>query len=154
MLTSEEAGTRNSTTETPPLKPGWTIRNGVLYAPPSPRNGHALPAGTGRPKGRLNNVTLEARDFARCILDSEEYRASLMRRIQADTLPPQIESLLYHYRYGKPKDTLEVNVTSGQGLDELGAEQLAQEAQNAAAKLVDLMKWKRAETKHQESEAA
>lgn len=62
----------------------------------------------GRPPGFSNKLTQEARDFAKGILDSEEYRASLMRRIKADSLAPAVECLLYYYRYGKPKETISV----------------------------------------------
>lgn len=62
----------------------------------------------GRPKGTVNRLTMEAREFARTILDSEEYQASIRERIVARTLPPAIEVALLHYRYGKPSDTLDV----------------------------------------------
>jgi hypothetical protein len=51
-------------------------------------------------------------EFAREILSSEEYRASLLRRIFLDELPPAVELLLYHYAHGKPVEKVEVKDTT------------------------------------------
>lgn len=48
------------------------------------------------------------KEFARAILNSTEYRDSLLWRIKMHELPPQVETLLYHYAYGKPTDIVEV----------------------------------------------
>ena len=61
----------------------------------------------GRPKGVKNKATIEIRDFARAILDSEAYQKSLARRVVDGTLAPGIEALIYHYAYGKPKEIVE-----------------------------------------------
>jgi hypothetical protein len=79
--------------------------------------------GKGRPRGTQNKVSAQAREFAQNILTSPEYRASLVRRIQQDDLPPVVETLLYHYAYGKPKERIEVSEAPPQ-LDELTMEQL------------------------------
>jgi hypothetical protein len=56
--------------------------------------------------------TLSAKDFAKKILNSKEYRQSIRDRIQLHSLPPGIETLFYHYAFGKPVDKLEVNDTT------------------------------------------
>jgi hypothetical protein len=48
------------------------------------------------------------KDFARDILNSAQYRLSVLRRIVLDDLPPAVEIMLYAYAYGKPVDRLEV----------------------------------------------
>jgi hypothetical protein len=50
---------------------------------------------------------LDPRDFAQGILNSQQYRESLMRRILMDELPPAVEVLLYHYAHGKPPDKVQ-----------------------------------------------
>jgi hypothetical protein len=52
----------------------------------------------------------EARAAATALLDSAEYQASLRRRILAGTLPPALEILLWHYRYGRPVERVNLNV--------------------------------------------
>jgi hypothetical protein len=94
----------------------------------------------GRPIGARNKATVAHEKFCRAILESQEYRASLRRRILADTLSPVIEALLHHYAYGKPK--LQVHLTveeaSEKHLSELPAPQLALEAQNLAREILQL----------------
>jgi hypothetical protein len=84
----------------------------------------------GRKRGSLNTVSKEAREFAARILDSREYRESLVRRIKAGTLPSNIEALLYHYRFGKPKETIEVQMSPAEvDLSQLSNEELARRAE-------------------------
>ena len=61
-------------------------------------------------KKKASSQQLAARAAAQLILDSPEYRASFLRRMIAGTLPPQLEVMLWHYRYGKPTEQLQVNV--------------------------------------------
>lgn len=70
----------------------------------------------GRPKGTPNKATSEIREWARSVLESEEYRERIERRIIAGRAP-QIEKMLYHYAYGRP--TTENQATEGQNLVEL-----------------------------------
>lgn len=63
--------------------------------------------GPGRPKGGLNRTTKEIRDLARNLLDDPDYKASLRTRLLAG-VAPHIETLLWHYAYGKPKETVEL----------------------------------------------
>jgi hypothetical protein len=71
---------------------------------------HKLGPGPGRPKGVQNKATVEHKEFLRGILESQEYRDSLTRRlIRGD---PGLETLAHHYVLGKPKDTLSLEGTS------------------------------------------
>lgn len=78
----------------------------------------------GRPVGSLNKTTREAREAARRILDSPEYKASIMRRIGNDTLPPAVEVMLWNYRYGKPKENVSVSFEEVEALAGATDEQL------------------------------
>lgn len=69
--------------------------------------------GPGRPKGRLNDATLEVRIAARALVEDPEYRENLRSRLVAGELPPPVECMLWHYAYGKPKETVAVEVTRG-----------------------------------------
>ena len=70
-----------------------------------PRNISGLRrGGPGRPKGVPNKATIEQKEFLRSVLESEEYRASLRRRLIRGE--PGLEQMAHHYLMGKPKDTL------------------------------------------------
>src|SRR5262249_108369 len=62
----------------------------------------------GRPKGRLNNATLEVRDFFRAFFESPRYRENLKKRILAGEAN-HMEILGHYYAFGKPKLTVEVS---------------------------------------------
>ncbi len=61
----------------------------------------------GKPKGATSHKTREIAAFARSIVESPEYVESLRRRLLKGDAP-HMETLLHHYGYGKPKDTLAV----------------------------------------------
>jgi hypothetical protein len=63
----------------------------------------------GRPRGLPNRTTVEVRNFARDLLTSEAYRASARRRILRGEAP-HLETLLYYYAFGKPKERLDVRM--------------------------------------------
>ena len=90
----------------------------------------------GRPKGSLNRVTLEAREFARSLIDSADYRDSLARRIKKDNLPGGVEVMLWYYTYGKPTDKVEVTMSQGADLESLTADQLAAEARSLSVAIL------------------
>jgi uncharacterized protein YdeI (BOF family) len=62
----------------------------------------------GRQKGTPNRVTVEAREAAGALVDDPIYRRTLARDMRARTVQPAIESLLWHYAKGKPKDVVEI----------------------------------------------
>ena len=39
-------------------------------------------------------------------MDDPAYQTSLLRRLRSGSLPGSVESLLWHYAFGKPKDGL------------------------------------------------
>lgn len=66
-------------------------------------------AGDDTPKTDIETLNgMSAEDFARAILETPEYRRSVLLRINLGELPAQIEALFYHYACGKPIDRLEV----------------------------------------------
>jgi hypothetical protein len=58
----------------------------------------------GRTKGTPNKSTVEARALCARLLARPKYVKGLNERADAGTLPPAVESMLWHYRYGKPAD--------------------------------------------------
>ena len=60
----------------------------------------------GRPRGARNKATQEVRDLARRLVEDPEYKAALKARLLNGQSGP-IESLLWQYAYGKPKDAVE-----------------------------------------------
>ena len=67
-----------------------------------------LRRGGGRPKGSPNKATREIRDAARALVEDPAYRRALAKRLR-NGKAPQMEVLLHHYAYGKPKETLDVD---------------------------------------------
>ncbi len=63
----------------------------------------------GRPKGTPNKATVAVREAARAIVEDPDYRAGFVARAMAGTLAPPLEAMLWHYAYGKPKETAEVS---------------------------------------------
>lgn len=61
----------------------------------------------GRPRGVKNHATREIQEFSRGVLEDPSYVAELKVRI-TEGRAPQIEQLLYHYAYGKPRETFQV----------------------------------------------
>lgn len=53
-------------------------------------------------------VKLTAKNFSKGILESPEYRASLMLRIVSGTLPPAVECRILDHALGKPVERVEV----------------------------------------------
>jgi len=63
--------------------------------------------GPGRPKGIPNKATVEIKQAARALLEDPAYVEALRARLQTGDAGP-VESLLYHYAYGKPKETVAI----------------------------------------------
>lgn len=77
-----------------------------------------------------------ARIFARKILDDEEYRTNLRRRAVAGVLAPAVEMMLWHYVYGKPQETVNVNVNhKGEDLTRISDEELTERLRELAEQM-------------------
>lgn len=85
------------------------------------------PAAEGPQPDPLPVGELNARDLARYVLNSTQYRESLLRRILFDELPPAIEAKLMDYAWGRPTERLEIN-DSRNSLENLTTDQLEQKA--------------------------
>lgn len=78
----------------------------------------------GRKKGTRNRAAVEIKEAARNIVESPSYLASLKARLKAGDAP-HMESLLFHYAYGKPVER--IAPTDPTGTKEYGAGDLPTE---------------------------
>lgn len=62
----------------------------------------------GRPKGALNKVTLEIRTISRAMVTDPAYLAKLQSDFRRRKVAPAIEALFWHYGFGKPKETVQI----------------------------------------------
>ena len=62
----------------------------------------------GRPKGAVNKVRIEEKEYWRDFFGSEVYRASACQRI-LEGKAPHMEKLLYEKVYGKPVEHVELS---------------------------------------------
>jgi hypothetical protein len=74
----------------------------------------------------------KARELAAQIIEDPEYRRQLLRRARFGVLPPQIETMLWYYLFGKPQENIQVNVTSNDDLENLTDEELVERAAELA----------------------
>lgn len=88
----------------------------------------------GRPLGTRNSLKQEAKDFAREVLSSEEYRRNLQARANAGTLSPQMEVLLWSWAFGPVPKQVEVRHVADD-LSALTTAQLLERAEEAVAML-------------------
>ena len=71
-----------------------------------------LAKGKGRPKGTPNKVTVEVREAARRLIEDDVYVAALKVRLE-EGKAGAMEPTLWHYAYGKPKETIEHSGPNG-----------------------------------------
>jgi hypothetical protein len=64
----------------------------------------------GRPKGIRNKSTLSVGEFFRGVFESDDYRQRVTKRL-IDGKAPHLETIGFYYAYGKPKETLDINIT-------------------------------------------
>lgn len=72
----------------------------------------ALRLGKGRAAGTPNRITREIKAAARDILERPDYVKSLITRLDAGKAP-HMETLLHHYAYGIPKQTVAMEGPDG-----------------------------------------
>ena len=58
----------------------------------------------GRKPGKQNYYSSDVGTFARRIVEDEAYLVEVSKRAHAGTLAPGMESMLWHYAYGKPRE--------------------------------------------------
>ena len=85
--------------------------------------GAAAEAEAARLEAEALALCTTGKDFAEHLLQSKQYRESVMRRIVVDALPSAVEVMLFHYAYGKPVERVEVRDTNN-SLENLTAEEL------------------------------
>lgn len=84
------------------------ITTGTKRKPGRPGPGRRFqPGNPGRPKGIPNKNTREIKEASRALLEDPLYLEALRIRLLRGEAGP-VEPLLYHYAYGKPKDTLAI----------------------------------------------
>jgi hypothetical protein len=102
----------------------------------------------GRQKGTPNKVTREAREIANALVDDPRYIRKLSRDFRTRKVNPVIESMLWYYAKGKPREGLDVtNKVDMPGLTarmEKAAKQMSmqelEELRDATAKFLDIYK--------------
>ncbi len=60
---------------------------------------------------------LTVKEFCRGVLESREYRQSILQRITMGSLPPAIECRMYDYAYGKPVEHVEHSGVDGKPIE-------------------------------------
>lgn len=78
-------------------------------------------------------LDLTGQEFCKGVVNSRQYRQSIINRILSQDLPSAIECRLLDHAWGKPPDRLEVNDTTVR-LDELSAEELEERALKLASR--------------------
>ncbi len=70
-----------------------------------PHRPKGTPKTGGRKKGTPNKTTTEIAQACRAIVTDERYRKQFNTRARAGKLAPAVECMVWHYAFGKPKDT-------------------------------------------------
>jgi hypothetical protein len=60
----------------------------------------------GKRKGVQNKVTRAARALAKSIVEDRTVQAKLLSQARCGRLAPPVMAMLFHYAYGKPKETV------------------------------------------------
>jgi hypothetical protein len=79
----------------------------------------------------------EARALARKMLTTPTYQKSLEDRLLAGKLPPAVETMLWHYAFGKPAENLNVSMKA-QDLSALSPKELLDATRETLAELEKL----------------
>lgn len=78
--------------------------------------------GPGRPAGVPNKATQEVKALCQRLVEDPVYQAGFVVRLNDGKLAPQLEALVWHYAYGKPKESVDVKVSTA-NLDNLPEEE-------------------------------
>lgn len=92
-------------------------------------------AGPGRPMGSTDGPNTKRKNAARArveaastfallVVEDADYRSSLLDRAKRGVLPPQVETALFYYAYGKPVERMEVEDKTPVDVRQLSEEQL------------------------------
>ena len=71
------------------------------------QKGHPPHKTGGRKKGSLNSKTIEAKEICLEMIHNKSYQKTLLKRLIDGTAGP-IESQVWHYAFGKPKEHLDI----------------------------------------------
>lgn len=78
----------------------------------------------------------DGRALATDVIGSKEYRESIRRRLQADSLPPAVELFYLHTLYGKPTERRELTFPEGiPDFANMTTDELAARAEKVAREL-------------------
>jgi hypothetical protein len=62
------------------------------------------------------SLEFSVEEFCRCVLQSREYRQSVLDRVRNNALPSAVECKMYDYAYGKPVERVEHSTKDGKPL--------------------------------------
>ncbi len=63
----------------------------------------------GRPAGIPNKATQAIRQAAKAFVEDQQGQRKMLQQYRSGRLHPAIVTLLHHYAYGKPKETIDIN---------------------------------------------
>lgn len=94
----------------PTMEKKQVARTKPAQAKPTQANGsHKLTkAGPGRPKGVPNKVSLAAKALCQGLVSDPVYRRIFISAFKRRDIEPQLEILVWHYAFGKPKVNVEL----------------------------------------------
>jgi hypothetical protein len=58
---------------------------------------------------KLKRPSVAATTFAKQLIEDKEYQSQLGKRLRSGELPPAVEAMLWHYAYGKPVESIDIN---------------------------------------------
>ena len=82
----------------------------------------------GRKRGTPNRATGDVRECCAKLVADPAYLAALRRRLLAGELAPAVETMLWHFAFGRPKDSLEMDANVGCQLSWLPREPPSQQS--------------------------
>jgi hypothetical protein len=74
-----------------------------------PRRKKGTPKTGGRKKGTPSKATVEAKAAWSEIVDDLKYRKTLLTKAREGTLAPGVETMLWYFAKGKPRESLELS---------------------------------------------